>query len=242
MSATRRRNLTGLDAISGRGRPSRMDALTLLGLFAVTAMLICYALEDRSPLVRSRLCRSLRFRFCLWFPTGRMAIWIGRSGLGRYSRSPLANEDDESASSMKVGGIRHPRRRIDADPLTRHCATVNATRRRAPASGRLASSRRAGPCRACAGKPHHRPRRHGRGKALGVGLHQPTSLLAMSGQLQHRCRSRYVGFRYAPRGCKRLAKKAESEAARIATTFRYVRCAQIAAIRGRRRTCFVGLT
>jgi hypothetical protein len=26
-----------------------MDALTLFGLFAVTAMLVCYALEDRSP-------------------------------------------------------------------------------------------------------------------------------------------------------------------------------------------------
>jgi hypothetical protein len=26
-----------------------MDALTLFGLFAVSAMLICYALEDRSP-------------------------------------------------------------------------------------------------------------------------------------------------------------------------------------------------
>ena len=26
-----------------------IDALTLSGLFAVTAMLICYALEDRSP-------------------------------------------------------------------------------------------------------------------------------------------------------------------------------------------------
>ena len=45
----RTQNPTGLDAISGHGRPSPMDALTLLGLFAVTAMLICYALEDRSP-------------------------------------------------------------------------------------------------------------------------------------------------------------------------------------------------
>ena len=27
-----------------------MDALTLFGLFAVTAMLVCYALEDRSHL------------------------------------------------------------------------------------------------------------------------------------------------------------------------------------------------
>jgi len=26
-----------------------MDALTVFGLFAVTAMLVCYALEDRSP-------------------------------------------------------------------------------------------------------------------------------------------------------------------------------------------------
>jgi hypothetical protein len=26
-----------------------MDLLTLYGLFAVTAMLVCYALEDRSP-------------------------------------------------------------------------------------------------------------------------------------------------------------------------------------------------
>jgi len=26
-----------------------MDALTAFGLFAVTAMLVCYALEDRSP-------------------------------------------------------------------------------------------------------------------------------------------------------------------------------------------------
>jgi hypothetical protein len=27
-----------------------MDSLTLFGLFAVTAMLVCYALEDRNPL------------------------------------------------------------------------------------------------------------------------------------------------------------------------------------------------
>jgi hypothetical protein len=27
----------------------KMDRLTLFGLFAVTAMLVCYALEDRSP-------------------------------------------------------------------------------------------------------------------------------------------------------------------------------------------------
>jgi hypothetical protein len=27
----------------------QLDSLTLFGLFAVTAMLVCYALEDRSP-------------------------------------------------------------------------------------------------------------------------------------------------------------------------------------------------
>ena len=30
-------------------RSKRMDALTWFGLFAVTAMLVCYALEKRSP-------------------------------------------------------------------------------------------------------------------------------------------------------------------------------------------------
>jgi hypothetical protein len=29
--------------------PYQMDALTFFGLFAVTAMLVCYALEDHSP-------------------------------------------------------------------------------------------------------------------------------------------------------------------------------------------------
>ena len=31
-----------------------MDALSLFGLFAVTAMLVCYALEDRDHLLSSR--------------------------------------------------------------------------------------------------------------------------------------------------------------------------------------------
>jgi hypothetical protein len=32
-----------------QGQGSLVDRLTLFGLFAVTAMLVCYALEDRSP-------------------------------------------------------------------------------------------------------------------------------------------------------------------------------------------------
>ena len=34
---------------AGAGEGGLMDRLTLLGLFAVTAMLVCYAMEDRSP-------------------------------------------------------------------------------------------------------------------------------------------------------------------------------------------------
>ena len=36
-----------------------MDILTLFGLVAVTLMLTFYTLENRSPLVRGRLCRRL---------------------------------------------------------------------------------------------------------------------------------------------------------------------------------------
>jgi hypothetical protein len=38
----------GLDPAAGCIRKV-MDGLTLFGLFAVTAMLVCYAMEDRSP-------------------------------------------------------------------------------------------------------------------------------------------------------------------------------------------------
>jgi hypothetical protein len=58
--------------------------------------------------VHSRLCRSVRFRLCLWLPTGRMAIWIGRSGLGRYSRSPLANEDNERLRAVAASASGRP--------------------------------------------------------------------------------------------------------------------------------------
>jgi hypothetical protein len=35
--------------VAKRQRRLAVDGLTLFGLFAVTAMLVCYALEDRSP-------------------------------------------------------------------------------------------------------------------------------------------------------------------------------------------------
>lgn len=55
-----------------------MDLLTAFGLFAVTAMLVCYALEDRSAwfvlAFAGRLCAGLGLRL----PARRMAV--GRSG------------------------------------------------------------------------------------------------------------------------------------------------------------------
>jgi hypothetical protein len=48
-----------------------MDALTLFGLFAVTAMLVCYALEDRSHWFVLLFAASLG----LWLPARRLAVW-----------------------------------------------------------------------------------------------------------------------------------------------------------------------
>jgi hypothetical protein len=54
-----------------------MDALTTFGLFAVTAMLICYALEDRSHWFVLAFAGA-RPRIGLWLLTGRMALGMSR--------------------------------------------------------------------------------------------------------------------------------------------------------------------
>src|SRR5258705_12908203 len=64
-----------------RERRMTMDGLTLFGLFAVTAMLVCYALEDRSHwfiLAFRRLCAG----FGLRISARRLAIRTGRGCLG----------------------------------------------------------------------------------------------------------------------------------------------------------------
>ena len=58
-----------------------MDALSLFGLFAVTAMLVAYALEE--PLVCPRLCGRMRGRVGLRISAGRLAVRAGRGDLGR---------------------------------------------------------------------------------------------------------------------------------------------------------------
>jgi hypothetical protein len=70
-----------------------MDALTLFGLMAVTAMLVFYALEDRSPWFILAFCRRLRSCVALRLPARRLAFRRRGGDLGGGRRLALAGED-----------------------------------------------------------------------------------------------------------------------------------------------------
>ena len=55
-----------------------MDALTAVGLFAVSAMLICYALEDRSHWFVLAFAAACALGSGLWVSAGSVAIaaWL----------------------------------------------------------------------------------------------------------------------------------------------------------------------
>jgi hypothetical protein len=57
-----------------------LDALTVFGLFAVTAMLICYAKEDRSPWFVLAFAGACALGSIYGFLRG--AFWLGGSYLG----------------------------------------------------------------------------------------------------------------------------------------------------------------
>jgi hypothetical protein len=66
----------------------QFDALTAFGLLAVTAMLVFYALESRSPwfvLGFAAACARLGLRL----PAGRVAVRAGGSDLGRCRAGAL---------------------------------------------------------------------------------------------------------------------------------------------------------
>jgi hypothetical protein len=74
-----------------------LDRLTVFGLFAVVAMLVCYALENRSPWfilafagagLRRRVCPGVDVRL----PPGRMAVRPGGSRLVGSRALPMAVE------------------------------------------------------------------------------------------------------------------------------------------------------
>jgi hypothetical protein len=54
-----------------------MTLLSAFGLFAVTLMLVTYALEARSHLVRSGVCVLMRAGFDVRISARRVALWIG---------------------------------------------------------------------------------------------------------------------------------------------------------------------
>ena len=74
-----------------------MDGLTLFGLFAVSAMLVCYALEDRSHWFVLALPVPARW-VGLRFSAGRLAVRTGRGDLGRRGVAAL----DTSGSSRSA--------------------------------------------------------------------------------------------------------------------------------------------
>jgi hypothetical protein len=60
-----------------------MDELTAFGLFAVTAMLVCYALEDRSHWFILAFAAARALGSLYGFLQGVMAFWPGGSHLVR---------------------------------------------------------------------------------------------------------------------------------------------------------------
>jgi hypothetical protein len=76
-----------------------VDALTLFGLFAVIAMLVCYALEDRSPHYVLGFRGNVRARVCLRLSAGRVALRRSGDHLGRGGVAPLAPADVIRASA-----------------------------------------------------------------------------------------------------------------------------------------------
>src|SRR4051794_16937311 len=65
-----------------------MDVLQLFGLFAVTAMLVCYALKTAATGMFSASQSPAR-SFGLRFSAGRLAVRAGRGGLGRRRAAAL---------------------------------------------------------------------------------------------------------------------------------------------------------
>ena len=108
-----------------------MDALTLFGLFAVSAMLVCYAFENRSH-VRFVVCRFVRSRLCLRFSSGSLAIWSGRGDLVDCRTSTLAygaNIGRPASANREPGDHSHPTA-PGKPPMQADVTTAEATPRR----------------------------------------------------------------------------------------------------------------
>jgi hypothetical protein len=69
-----------------------MDGLTLFGLFAVTTMLVCYALEDRSHWFIFAFAAACALGSAYGFLQGGVAVRSCRGGLGRRYAAALERQ------------------------------------------------------------------------------------------------------------------------------------------------------
>jgi hypothetical protein len=78
-----------------------VDGLTLFGLFAVTAMLVTYALENRSHWLILAFAAACA-RFNLWLAPRTMALRTGRGHLGDRRHASLVSEKGKKRHSRSA--------------------------------------------------------------------------------------------------------------------------------------------
>jgi hypothetical protein len=83
------------------------DALTLFGLFAVTAMLVCYALEGRSRWFVLGFAGAC----VLGSIYGLLAVWGGGSDLGARRAAALGRQAALTGVACRPYGVLERRRR-----------------------------------------------------------------------------------------------------------------------------------
>ena len=90
-----------------------MDGLTLFGLFSVSAMLACYALEDRNHIFVLAFAAACALGSIYGFHAGRLAIRIDRGDLGRRRAAALETQ-------AAFAGIATPRFAVLVSSKPRH--------------------------------------------------------------------------------------------------------------------------
>src|SRR5262245_31675687 len=100
------------------------DAITMFGLFAVIAMLVFYALEDRSPWYVLAFAGACALASIYGFLQGAWPFGIIEANLHTYCRSPLASENalvDDPHSPGGAGSVmaRRPARSLRLSSWTR---------------------------------------------------------------------------------------------------------------------------
>ena len=72
-----------------------MNPLTIFGLFAVSAMVVCYALENRHANFILAFAFSCVLGIRLWILARCMALWRGGVSVVGHSRKPLVGHSKD---------------------------------------------------------------------------------------------------------------------------------------------------